>query len=141
MIELLLHPDPRLRLKCQSVSKIDSEFKQWVHDMVYICNSNRGIALSAPQVGLSYNFFIWLFIPSVVINPTVLRRRGRPEIVREGCLSIPGYAVDVPRQPKLEVMFYDIGGAERQMKLSGEQARVFSHEWDHLQGRLILDYE
>lgn len=141
MLELITFPDNRLRVKCEDVKSVNAEFKGWVYDMMFLCNVHRGLGISAPQVGLAYNFFMWKFNPSIIINPIVTKRKGIPEAIPEGCLSIPNLIVHVPRRPEIEVEFFDIKGKEYKMTLKKEQARIFLHEWDHLQGRLIIDYE
>lgn len=141
MLELKYYPNDCLRKKCKDVTKMDKQFREWVHDIIYIMNANKGYGLAAPQVGLDQNFFVWLHTPNVVVNPIILKRKGKPVSVTEGCLSIPDRVVDVARQPEIHVSFFDIKGKEHNMKLKGDEARVFSHEYDHLQGRLILDYE
>ena len=140
MLDLVIYPDDRLRVKCKPVERIDAQFREWVHDMMFIMESNNGFGLASPQVGLDLEFFVWKFFPSVVIAPIITKRTGRAENHSEGCLSLPNQMYVVPRSDRIEVSCYDIKGKEHNMKLSGDQSIVWQHEMDHLNSRLICDY-
>jgi peptide deformylase len=100
-----------------------------------------GWGLSAPQVGINEQIFVITIGKDrmAVVNPTIITKEGE-EVKEEGCLSIPGIKVNVPRPEKIQVEFLDLQSETQVMLLSGVWARVFQHEYDHLQGKLILDY-
>jgi peptide deformylase len=99
------------------------------------------IAISAPQVSYSVPLFVTKCaeIP-VVISPKILQRDTEMETELEGCLSFPNVFVPISRPKEIEVAFVDASGRPRSMFLTGIPARVFQHEFDHLEGRLISDY-
>lgn len=100
----------------------------------------EGVGLAANQVGRTESMFVARDITSggvfVVVNPVVLDTHG---VVtdEEGCLSLPGQVHSMRRPEQIVVEAYDVDGQPRRYELSGYQARIFCHEIDHLQGRLI----
>lgn len=82
------------------------------------------------------------FRPTICINPQILRRsRTSSTNVPEGCLSIPHYLTyHLPRASAIEVEYTTVAGDRVQRTLSGLDARTFQHEYDHLNGRLFIDY-
>ena len=73
------------------------------------------------------------------VNPKIIKTTGK-EIMEEGCLSIPRVLVEVKRAKTVWVEFTDQENAQVRAQLNGLVARIFLHEYDHLQGKLILDY-
>ena len=74
-----------------------------------------------------------------IINPKIIRSVGS-EVGEEGCLSIPHLHVNIKRAKELEVEFIDEDNKVVHARISGLLAKVFQHENDHLQGKLITDY-
>lgn len=138
-MELKLYPDPILRQNCKPVATIDREFKDNVGEMMRLISQHEGHAISAPQVGLSLQFFVCRLSPSVIINPTISHKRGSV-IDWEKCLSIPEQIVSIRRAKQLTLHGYNIRGEEFTKVYKGMQARIIQHECDHLNGRLIIDY-
>ena len=111
----------------------------------------NGVGIAAPQVGESSRLFIVasrpnprypdapLMEPEVVINPEILERSD--EVVKgwEGCLSIPGIRGHVPRHRRIRVQYVNAEGHEIERVFSDFVARVFQHEYDHLEGVVFLD--
>jgi peptide deformylase len=117
-------------------------------EMRAIMSAHGGIGLSAIQVGIAQRFFIvdkeladQNMIMDVLINPKIEAFIGDPELMNEGCLSIPGFFEDVRRYPQVSVSYdYDQKNAVRnQETFSGKLAHVIQHEYDHLDGRLFVD--
>jgi peptide deformylase len=73
-----------------------------------------------------------------MINPTILEENGE-EIDEEGCLSVPGSILAIPRAPRIVVEYLDPEGKKQVLRASGFTARVLQHEIDHLNGILIID--
>ena len=136
--KIILYPDPVLKQKCTEVTDINKALRETVKEMMFLCQSQKGLGLSAPQVGISKAFFICHLYPSVVINPIIIKRKGRVEGI-EGCLSIPGKQFTVWRPKKITVNGFMITGEEFTIKYTGMDARIMSHEIDHLFRRLIND--
>lgn len=124
----------------------------------------KGVGLAAPQVGILSRIFVVNIkslrspsytdpdaptIPEMVHDPTPLRMAVvnpvftelSPQKVKdyEACLSIPGYRGAVPRHHRLRVQAFNERGEAVDMVVEGFVARVFQHEYDHLDGILYLD--
>jgi peptide deformylase len=118
-----------------------------VDDMVETCATIGGIGLAAPQVGIPLRFFVvdgQVIDESpgyrVVINPALEAEGCTGEgVSSEGCLSLPGLKFDVRRFTQLTVTFTELDGQQTTLTLTGDAARVFQHEMDHLAGKLIVD--
>ena len=74
-----------------------------------------------------------------VINPQILEKSKETNRDFEGCLSIPHYVGIVPRHNQIRVQFQDQHGQSHQKTLKDYMARIFQHEYDHLDGILYLD--
>lgn len=138
-MQILIHPNPILRQKCTDVTNIDEDLRETVRQMMFLCQSKKGLGLSAPQVGITKAFFICHLYPSVVINPIITKRKGRVKGI-EGCLSIPGEQFEVWRPKTITVNGFTIKGEEFTREYYGLDSRVMCHEIDHLRGTLILDH-
>ncbi len=115
---------------------------------------NDALGLAAPQIGIMKRIIAfrtkglddrnWSKEPdsyAILINPRITQARGDLEIQTEGCLSCPNIQVEVPRFPEIKVRAYDLTGRKINERYQGFLARVVQHELDHLEGRLIIDYE
>jgi peptide deformylase len=103
-----------------------------------------GVGLAAPQLGLSQRLLVYRVGPDApliaLLNPEVeWTSEDEVETLDEGCLSIPGVAVEVERPVHVRVRAQDEEGGGRLIEASGLEARVIQHEVDHLNGVLILD--
>lgn len=144
-MKIILYPDPRLKQKCAEVTDINKELRDTVEEMMFLCQNNvcqgipsQALGLAAPQVGIMKTFFVCHLYPSVVINPIITKRKGRVNGV-EGCLSIPGERFEIWRPKKITVNGFLITGKEFTREYTGMDARIMSHEIDHLFGKLIND--
>ncbi|MGB9615350.1 MAG: peptide deformylase, partial [Fervidobacterium sp.] len=101
-----------------------------------------GVGLAAPQVGLSLRFFGMDDGSEfkMVVNPEILERSEEKELGEEGCLSIPGVFADVERHRWIKVRYQDEHGVYHEELLEGYSARIFQHEYDHLDGVLFIDH-
>lgn len=139
-------PDPILRQKAKRIKTVDNSIKKLAIDMRDTLIKANGVGLAAPQVGVSLRLII-IRIPQdeektdeyFLINPEVVRRSGE-RIVKEGCLSIPGYIGEIKRSEKLRIKGTDISGREQKLQAEGLLAEALEHEIDHLNGVLYVDY-
>jgi peptide deformylase len=107
----------------------------------------HGVGLAAPQVGVLWRLFIVDLQsrepeqpPLVLVNPTFTEMSDEVEQGTEGCLSIPGYHSDkVPRSRLVRVEGYDHNLEPIKLDVKDYLARVFQHEYDHLDGILYID--
>ena len=102
----------------------------------------NGVGLAATQVGVLRRVFV--FAPDddrilALVNPSIPTRNGEAEVDDEGCLSIQGVTVPVERSSAIRLEGHDENGQEVAYDLDGMAARIAQHEYDHLDGKLMLD--
>jgi peptide deformylase len=135
--------DPVLKSSATPVDRFDEALRAQVSRMGGLMNDALGVGLAAPQVGMSQRLLIYRVGPEAPVialaNPEVEWASDETEVGEEGCLSIPGVAVDVERPVHVRVRAVDESGENRSVEASGLEARVIQHEIDHLDGVLILD--
>ena len=150
MILTILHyPDKRLRVPGEKVSleRVKSaEFQKLVDDMAETMYAAPGVGLAATQVGVALQLFLIDVAaenePSdlrVFINPEILSREDAITWT-EGCLSFPGVTEDVDRAARVKVKALDREGQEFELEAEGLLAVAIQHEYDHLQGVLMIDH-
>lgn len=144
--------NPVLRQKSQPIQTIDApQTQQLIDDLIATVADSNGVGIAAPQVGQSYRLLIVAsrpnsrypnapeMEPTAMINPRIVVRSA--EIVKgwEGCLSIPGIRGLVPRYQALEIEYTRRDGTIFRQELTDFVARIFQHEYDHLDGIAFLD--
>lgn len=104
--------------------------------------AKRGIGIAGPQLGISKRFFYILEGRKVkaVINPVILGVSSETDIMIERCLSLPGIEVPIVRHVWVDAEFVGLDGKTVVERFKGFEARVFQHEYDHLDGKLIIDH-
>jgi peptide deformylase len=110
----------------------------------------HGVGLAAPQIGKGIRLFVIDAEPMdeehlkgakmVFINPEKLEEEGNPWPYEEGCLSLPGLREEVKRPEKITLSYQDETGKSYTRTFEGLLARVIQHEYDHLEGKLFIDY-
>ena len=140
VLEVITHPNPILREKSQPVIKFDENFKQFIQDLFETMEAYNGIGLAAPQTGILQRVFVIGFENKkhVFVNPTLSHFSGHREM-NEGCLSLPDLLVPVPRAFRLDVQAFDETGSPFTMTADDMLATIIQHEYDHLEGILIID--
>lgn len=141
-----------LRQKAALVASVaQSTIQSLIEDLLVTLSNTQGVGIAAPQVGASFQIFIVASAPTprypdapyreatVMINPKISWLSDEQEKGWEGCLSIPGIRGWVPRSTQIHVEYTTQIGATQKEELSGFIARVFQHEYDHLQGVSFLD--
>lgn len=143
---------PVLREVAEQVENIkDQNIQQLIDDLIETVADSTGVGISAPQVYQSRRIFILSprpsscdptmaeSLPIVVINPTILSHSDEMVKGWEGCLSIPGIRGNVPRYKAIEAEYYTHEGMKVRQEFSDFIARIFQHEYDHLEGIVIFD--
>lgn len=144
-MKLVTVPDPVLRSKTKPVKKITGEYSKIIKEMIKLTSSfsdPEGVGLAATQVGNSEQYFVLKQKSNkfkVVFNPQILEYSKKTKVFFEGCLSIPDVYGQVKRPIGVTVSYQDENGKEHKEKLTGMDAWIFQHEYDHLQGRLFVD--
>ena len=104
----------------------------------------EGIGLSANQIGISERVFIMMLNMETeetitCFNPRIIKRYDDSVMCEEGCLSFPDEFVNVERPDRIVVKYEDEDEKDHKIKLSGMAARVFLHEFDHLEGIVFTE--
>ncbi|WAL62109.1 peptide deformylase [Thermocoleostomius sinensis] len=144
--------DPVLRQLAQPIDCVhDAHVQTLVTDMMTTLVESNGVGLAAPQVGQSLQLLIVAsrpnsryphapeMEPTAMINPRLVAHSGEVARDWEGCLSIPGIRGLVPRYTTIDVEYLAQDGTLQQQRLTGFVARIFQHEFDHLNGLVFLD--
>ena len=141
---ILYHPDPRLRLKAQTVTVFDGALNALIDDMFQTMYAAPGIGLAATQIDSQLRVIVTDVSaekndPRCFINPVIVDSEGSEEM-EEGCLSVPGIFDIVERAERIRISACDRTGAALQIDAEGLLAVCIQHEIDHLDGKLFVDY-
>jgi peptide deformylase len=147
---IIMYGDPVLRQKAKEIEK-GTDVKQLVEDMYETMHNANGIGLAAPQIGKSIRLFVvdgtilddepnMVDFKKVFINPTLLEEKGSPWEYEEGCLSIPNIREKISRLEKVRIRYYDADWNLVEEQYDGLKARVIQHEYDHIEGKMFVDY-
>ncbi len=129
----------------------DKHIQTLIDDMMLTMKEANGVGIAAPQVSSRHKVFIMHsnsnprypdapeMEPIAIINPEITSVSDEIEIDWEGCLSIPGLRGLVPRHKSIEVNYINRKGKEVKEVFEDFPARIFQHEYDHLNGVLFLD--
>jgi peptide deformylase len=141
-----------LRLQAQVVTDMQStEIQQIIETLQDTLATTQGVGIAAPQISVSMRIIIIasrptprypsapLMEPTVMINPAFKTLSDAREKDWEGCLSIPGIRALVPRYKEILIDYTNQQGVLVETRLEGFVARVFQHEFDHLEGKVYLD--
>jgi peptide deformylase len=147
VIRTILHyPDERLREKGKRIDALTDEVKRLVDDMAETMYAAPGVGLAATQIGEPLQLFVIDTAedgqPSdfrVFINPEILEREGALTW-SEGCLSFPGVNEEIERAAKVRVRAQGRDGKPFELVAEGLLAIAVQHEYDHLQGVLMIDH-
>jgi peptide deformylase len=142
--DLTLYPDPLLRRPALPVPAFDEELRAIVAGMFERMYASKGVGLAAPQVGLKKRLLV--LNPSgdtkdelVLVNPRIVERTGAATRFEEGCLSFPGIYAEVERPENCRVQAFRTDGTPFEEDYSGFRSRIIQHEYDHLEGVLLID--
>lgn len=143
---------PVLRLTASTITDIHSaETHALIEAMQTTLAGTSGVGLAAPQIGVSKRLLIVasrptarypnapLMPPTIMINPRYTALSLQQAKDWEGCLSIPGIRALVPRHTHIRIHYTNTDGDEVDTELHDFVARVFQHEFDHLDGKVYLD--
>ena len=133
--------DPVLKRVAEDIEEIDGDLVKTCDRMLQTMYGAPGIGLAAPQVGISKRFFVYDYGdgPKVLINPEIKESQGEWEY-EEGCLSVPGLSWNIVRPKVIHLVGFDLDGNELSIEADELESRLFQHEMDHLDGRLLLEY-
>lgn len=142
-LAVIRYPDPRLREACTPVEDVDDSVRALAKRMFELMFASRGVGLAAPQVGVT----VRLFIASPTFEEDDRRVYIDPEIIaldgaqdgEEGCLSFPGISCKIKRKKIATIRALGLDGEIFEETGEDLAARIFQHESDHLDGKLLVD--
>jgi len=142
-LKIITYPDPRLKKPSVPVTLFDENLRLLVARMFELMRQAKGVGLAAPQVAQNIRLFVMNATGQpeddrVYINPILSEAEGDEE-AEEGCLSVPGLTVNVARSKLMRMQAQDLGGNPIDQVANDFVARVWQHEFDHLNGTLITD--
>lgn len=160
VLPIVAYGHPVLRKVCDDITAEYPELKKLIADMWESMYHTNGVGLAAPQINRPIRLFVVDTvqivenfddedkaeypnekpIKKVFINAHKVDESGEPWAYNEGCLSIPKVREDVMRQPKVKMRYMDENFQEHEEEFDGITARVIQHEYDHIEGKLFIDY-
>lgn len=149
-----------LRKRCEDISPDYPGLDRFISDMWETLYASHGVGLAAPQVNRSVRIFLVDSLhvleqmeekdreeypgdegtKEVFINARILDLNGEPWAYEEGCLSIPQIREDVDRPESVRISYVDEQFRPQEKVFKGLTARVVQHEYDHIEGKLFIDY-
>ena len=158
ILPIVAYGDPVLRKVAVAIDAEFPDLEKLINNMKETMYNASGVGLAAPQIGKAIRLFLIDASPfaeddnlseeertvlksfnRVFINPEILEEEGEEWLFNEGCLSIPEVREDVSRQPKITIEYQDENFTIHTETLEGLAARVFQHEYDHIEGILFTD--
>ena len=151
-LEIIELGHPILRQTAQPILDVqDQEIQTLIDDLLLTVKQANGVGIAAPQVARSCQLMIVAsrpnpryptapeMEPTAILNPRILSHSSETAIGWEGCLSVPGIRGKVSRYQAIEVEYLDRNGTLQKMEMTDFVARIFQHEFDHLNGLVFLD--
>jgi peptide deformylase len=158
ILPIVAYGDPVLRKVGKDIDADYPELEKLITNMKETMANAQGVGLAAPQIGRAIRLFLIDASPfaddedlseeeravlkgfnKTFINAQIIKEEGDEWSFNEGCLSIPDIREDVFRQEKITIEYLDENFEKHTDVLSGLAARVFQHEYDHIEGILFTD--
>ena len=147
---IVMYGDPVLRQRASNIEP-GTDLKALVDDMFETLEGASGIGLAAPQIGKSVRLFIvdgtsldeepgMETFRKVFVNAEMIEELGTPWEFEEGCLSIPNIREKISRKEQLRIRYFDENWNPYEETYAGMQARIIQHEYDHIEGKMFVDY-
>lgn len=147
---IVMYGDPVLRQKAAEVAK-GTDLGQLLQDMFETMHNANGIGLAAPQIGKPVRIFVvdgtiieddpeMEDFKKSFINPVLLEELGNKWEYEEGCLSIPNIREKISRKEQIRIRYFDEEWNQKEETYDGMRARIIQHEYDHIEGRMFVDY-
>jgi peptide deformylase len=147
---IVMYGDAVLRKRATDIDK-GTDLTQLIADMFETMHEANGIGLAAPQIGRSVRLFIvdgttledeptLKDFKKAFVNPQIVAEHGEEWGFEEGCLSIPNIREEVLRKETVRVKYFDENWNAFEEEFDGMKARIIQHEYDHIEGKLFIDY-
>jgi peptide deformylase len=151
-LEIVKYPHPALRapnaeLSADELKEDAAEITKLAKGMLQLMYAAEGVGLAAPQVGVNKRLMVynpsgdskkWLE-ESILVNPKIVEFSDAQDTETEGCLSFPDMNGIVTRSKWIKVQAMNLRGKPVKKKFTGWEARIFQHEYDHLDGTVYVD--
>lgn len=146
---VVIWPDPRLREPTRKVDVVDDAVRALYRDLCDTMADENGLGIAAPQIGEPVAMFLVepklagraeTDAPVAFLNPEVLWTSEETQESDEGCLSFPEIYIKVERPLRAKVRAMDLDGQTFELEGEGLLARCLLHEYDHLTGKLLVDF-
>jgi peptide deformylase len=149
---IVAYGDPVLRKIGAEITKDYAGLQTLIDDMFETMEKSKGVGLAAPQINKAIRLFVVdsarMYdegeknegIREVFINAKMIDETGKEWVYEEGCLSIPTIRADVYRQETITIEYLDRNFKKHKKTFNGLTARVIQHEYDHIEGKLFIDY-
>ncbi len=147
---IVVYGDAVLRKRAIDIEQ-GTDLIQLIQDMYETMHAAHGIGLAAPQIGKGIRLFVvdgttledeptLMNFKQAFINPVILGEMGTKWQFEEGCLSIPNIREEVSRKEKIRMKYLDENWQPKEEDFDGMKARIIQHEYDHIEGKLFIDY-
>lgn len=151
-LRVLKYPHPSLRapneeIPLEELQGPGCEIAKIAKEMFLVMYATQGVGLAAPQVGINKRLMVynehgdakkWMS-EVIMVNPKIVEYSEATDIEQEGCLSFPDMGGDVERSKWIKVEAQNLKGKRIKKKFRGWEARIFQHEYDHLDGKVYID--
>lgn len=160
VLPIVAYGHPVLRKVAEDIEKGYPDLDKLIADMWETMYHSNGVGLAAPQINRSLRIFVVDTVQivegfddedkkefpeerpvkKVFINAHIVATSGTEWAYNEGCLSIPKIREDIRRTEKVRLRYWNENMEEQEEEFSGITARVIMHEYDHIDGKLFIDY-
>jgi peptide deformylase len=160
ILPIVAYGSPVLRMVSTDISPDYPDLEKFIADMWETMYASNGVGLAAPQVNRNIRLFVvdssQVFqnqeeedkgrypddpgIKQVFINANIRALNGKEWIYNEGCLSIPKIREDIQRNEEVTLEYQDEQFEKHTQTFNGITARIILHEYDHIEGKLFIDY-
>jgi peptide deformylase len=139
--QIRLFGDPVLRTASDPIPEITDSIRNLILDLEQATDLPGRAGVAAPQIGVNLRAFSYKVdgVIGHLINPVLVETFGEPELVDEGCLSLPEIWSKTPRYPRVKVSGTTLEGEQVNIEAEGLLAQVLQHEIDHLDGKVYID--
>jgi peptide deformylase len=147
LLDIIVAPDPRLKLRAKPVGRVTPEIRRLMDDMLETMYAAPGIGLAAPQVGRLVRVIVLDVArkdeprrPLRLADPEIVSASEEQVLYEEGCLSLPEQFAEVERPRAVRVRYRDENDQVQELDAEGLLAVCIQHEMDHLEGTLFVDH-
>lgn len=160
ILPIVAYGHPVLRRMCEDITPEYPELNKLIADMWETMYHSNGVGIAAPQINRAIRLFVIDTVQivegfdeedkreypdekpvkQVFINAHIIEESGEPWAYNEGCLSIPKVREDIRRSETVRLRYMDENFQQHEETFDGITARVILHEYDHIDGKLFIDY-